>query len=205
VTIGANHNAMVFYDRETGKQIDLNDPSTLVELMDKSITIKTNTKTMDELNQILNLADTATDAERTAAIQAIISNVERLKTDNVTLTGRIDELNAAGKAAKVAEAVDLIDAAVLDGRLNAAGKDTFVKLFDLDFESAKATLEAIPQRLSIAQQIEAGKDSTAVELGDFSKKSWDDIDKEGKLPELKDKFPDLYKQKFAARFGTKGK
>lgn len=205
VTIGANHNAMVFYDRETGQPIDLNNPSELIKLMDKKIDVLPNKKKMEELNQILNLADTATDADRTAAINSIIADRDRLKADNVTLTDRIDELNTAEKAARSAEAIALIDAAVLDGRLNATGKDTFVKLFDLDFDSAKATLEAIPQRSSVTKQIEAGKEHPSVELADFTKKSWEELDKAGTLVQLKDKFPDLYEQKFESRFGCKPK
>lgn len=204
VPIGSNHNAMYFYDRKSGKQVDVKDLSDLIKLMDK-IEITPNIKKMDELNKILNLADTATDAERTAAINAIISNVDRLKADNATLTTRIDELNLADKNKRSAEAITLIDAAVKDGRLDAKGKDTFVKLFDLDFDSAKATLEAIPQRGSVARQIEAGKDVPAVELADFTKKSWDELDKAGKLIQLKDKFPDLYAEKFETRFGCKPK
>ena len=72
VTIGSNHNAMVFYDRETGKQIDLNDPSALIKLMDTTKTSNNpKNEKMDELNQILNLADTATPAEKAAAVRAI--------------------------------------------------------------------------------------------------------------------------------------
>jgi len=78
-------------------------------------------------------------------------------------------------------------------------------LFDLDFDSAKSTLEAIPQRGSVTRQIEAGKETTSVELADFTKKEWDVLDKEGKLVQLKDKFPDLYAEKFEKRFGCKPK
>lgn len=205
VTIGSNHNAMVFYDRATGEQIDLSDPTELIKLMDNKKSVNPKNKKMDELNQILNLADTATDAERTAAIRAIIGNVSRLTTENVTLAGRIDELSANAKAKQKADAIVLIDAAVLDGRLNAIGKDNYVKLFDLDFESAKATLEAIPARGSVIKQIEAGKETPGVELADFANQTWDQIDKAGKLLQLKDKAPDLYAQKFETRFGIKPK
>jgi hypothetical protein len=204
VTIGSNHNAMVFYDRATGDQIDLSDPNELIKLMDNK-SVKRKNRKMDELNQILKLADTATDADRTAAIGAIIANVSRLTTDNVALASRIDELNNSAKAKQKADAIVLIDAAVLDGRLNAIGKDNYVKLFDLDFDSAKATLEAIPARGSVSKQIEAGKETASVELADFANQTWDQIDKAGKLLQLKDKAPDLYAQKFETRFGIKPK
>jgi hypothetical protein len=203
VPIGSNHNAMYFYDRESGKPVDVADLQELIKLMDTKTNVTPNKKKMDGLNKILNLADTATDAEREAAIQSIIADRDRLKSDNVTLADRIDELNIADKNKKSAEAINLIDTAVKDGRLDAKGKDTFVKLFDLDFDSAKATLEAIPTRLTVTERIAAGKETTAVELADLQKQTWDDLDKAGKLLSLKDNFPDLYSQKFEARFGTK--
>jgi hypothetical protein len=205
VPIGSNHNAMYFYDRESGKQVDVKDLNDLIKLMDIKTEVTPNKRKMDELNKILKLADTATDAERTAAINAIISNADRLQAENATLTSRIDELNTAEKSKRSAEAIALIDAAVKDGRLDAKGKGNFIKLFDADFENAKETLEAIPQRGSVTRQIEAGKETTNVELADFTQKSWDELDKSGKLVQLKDKFPDLYAEKFETRFGCKPK
>jgi polyhydroxyalkanoate synthesis regulator phasin len=206
VTIGSNHNALAFYDRKTGDKIDLNDPSALIRLMDNAkINNNPKNKHMDELNQILNLADGATPAQQSAAIRTIISDRDRLKNENTTLTERIDGLNKAAKDAQKAEAVQLIDAAVKDGRLNAAGKDNYIKLFDADFESAKASLAAIPARRSVTGQIQDGNEKNAVELADIQKKDWNTLDKEGKLVLLKDKYPDLYEQKFESRYGCKPK
>lgn len=205
VTIGSNHNALVFYDRSTGKPIDLNDPAALIKLMDTPQTTNPKSKIMDELNQILGLADTATVAERAAAVRAIVSDRDRLKSENVTLTGRIDDLNRSAKEKQKAEAVTLIDAAVKDGRIDAKGKDHFIKLFDEDFDSAKSVLEAIPVRQSVTRQIEGGKQQNDIELADLQKKSWEDLDKAGKLVLLRDKYPDVYEQKFEARFGCKPK
>lgn len=202
VTIGSNHNALAFYDQE-GQLVDLADLSSVIKLFD--VAKNSNKKEMSKLNQILNLADTATDAEREAAIGLILSDRARLKTENETLTGRIDALNLAEKNKRSAEAITLIDAAVLDGRLDAKGKDTFIKLFDADFANAKATLEAIPQRGSVTRQIETGNNGTAVELADMQSKSWEDLDKAGKLVVLKDKFPDLYAEKFKKRFNCEPK
>jgi len=204
VTIGSNHNALAFYDQE-GQLIDLTDSTSLIKLIDSAKKSFTNSNTMNELNQILNLADAATQAEQTAAIRSIIADRDRLKGENVTLTDRIDTLNQAEKEKKSAEAIALIDAAVKDGRLDAKGKETFIKLFDADFESAKSSLGAIPVRRSVVGQIETGKEGTAIELADLQKKSWEELDKAGKLVVLKDKYPDLYEQKFEARFGCKPK
>lgn len=202
VTIGSNHNALAFYDKE-GELLDLTDLQAVITLIDTAPKITTKNKKMEKLNQILNLADSASEAEREAAVGVILSDNARLKNENETFMSRIDELNKADKAKRSAEAVTLTDAAVKDGRLDAKGKDTFIKLFDVDFDSAKASLEAIPQRRPVTDQIEAGKGGTAVELADYEKKTWKELDEAGKLVLLKDKFPDLYATKFEQRFGVK--
>lgn len=200
VTIGGNHNALAFYDKE-GNKIDMTDTSAVIQLVDNH---NSNSK-MKLLTQMLQLSDAATESEVANAMRTIISDRDRLKTENVTLAGRIDELNTAAKAAKAAEAISLIDAAVKDGRINAQAKESFVKMFDTDFDAAKTALENIPARGSVSAQIQQSQETNAVELADLQKKDWSELDKEGRLVTLKDKYPDLYKEKFKARFGTEPK
>ena len=120
VTIGSNHNALVFYDRQTGKPIDLTDGENLIQLFDKPKINKNNE--MKELAKILNLADTASESEVAAATRLMISDRDRLKSENVTLTDRIDELNKAEKDKKKSEAITLVDAAIREGRLDEIGR-----------------------------------------------------------------------------------
>ena len=156
---------------------------------------------MKFLKQILQLADNATEAEVHAAMRTIVSDRDRLKTENVTLSGRIDELNTSAKAKQKAESVELVDAAIKTGRLNASAKESYLKLFDADFATTKTALEAIPARQSVTGRIETGTGDNTTELADLQKKDWNTLDKEGKLVLLKDKYIDLYKEKFKARFG----
>lgn len=195
VTIGSNHNAMAFYDL-TGNILDLTDKNSVIKLFDSN-----KSKKMDpELLRILQLADTASASEVAAQMRLILSDRDRLKAENQTLTGRIDSLNSAAKAAKTAEAVELTDAAIKAGRLNAEARENTLKLFEKDFDATKAMISAIPARMSVVGQIEKNGEGNPTELADFQKKDWDMIDKENKLVILKDKYPDLYKEKFKARF-----
>jgi hypothetical protein len=203
VTIGANHNALAFYDRQTGELIDLTDNYKLIRLLDTNTVIHENKENMKLLTGILNLADTATETEVADAIRVALSDRDRLKTENTDLTARIDALNQAAKDAQKAEAIALVDAAVKDGRVDAKGKEAFIKLFDTDFDSAKATLEAIPARQSVAARIQNAGAADAVEMADLQKMTWEELDRAGKLTLLKDKYTDLYAEKFEARFGTK--
>jgi hypothetical protein len=204
VTIPSNHNALAFYDRETGKLMDNSEVLKLFDAPKEELSISE--KKMDKkIAEILKLADNASDADVTAAVQVLLSDNERLKADNQTLTSSINELNQAAKAKKTAEAVALVDTAIKDGSINAEAKDKYLKLFDLDHEAAKAAIEAIPARKRIADQIHNDGDQNNTELADFQKKSWKELDEAGNLATLKVKYPDLYKEKFKVRYGMEPK
>lgn len=201
VTIGANHNALVMYDRQTGKQIDLTDATSVVRLMD--INIHSNTENMNEnLKGVLKLQDSATEAEVVGAVKTLIANNDRLSEENRVLKEEKAEQERIRMEAQRAEGVALVDAAVKDGRIDAAGRNAYLALFDKDFESAKAVLAAIPYRKSVVSQIDAAKGQQQTELSDLASKTWDELDRAGRLVELKDKAPELYREKFKARFGT---
>lgn len=202
VTIGANHNALVFFDsnyRNEYKIINLSGENDLVRLMDSNKPFNNNKK-MSVLTGVLNLQDSANEAEIVTAVQGIIKNHDRLKNENETLTAAIDKMNKEKKESQKQEAITLTDAAIKDGRYDAKGRDNLLNLFDKDFEGTKSMLAAIPQRASVTGQINSGK-SSGVTLGDWKDKSWDELDKAGKLVELKDTAPDVYKTKFKERFG----
>lgn len=195
VTIGANHNALAFYDKSTQEVIDLTVAGAIVRLMDNSPKILN----MSLLTQKLNLHDTANESEIVSAVQNLMDDNARLKSENKTLTDVIDKANADRDAANKAEAVRLVDAAILTGKLDAKAKDATLAMFDKDFDNAKAMLEAIPERQSIARQINS---TGATNLADLKGKSWDELDKANKLTELKDKAPEIYAEKFKERFGV---
>lgn len=201
VTIGANHNALVMYDRQTGKQIDLTDATSVVRLMD--INIHSNTENMNEnLKGVLKLQDSATEADIVGAVKTLIANNDRLSEENRVLKEEKAEQERIRMEAQRAEGVALVDAAVKDGRIDAAGRNAYLALFDKDFESAKAVLAAIPHRKSVVSQIDAAKGQQQTELADLASKTWDELDRAGRLVELKDKAPELFREKFKARFGT---
>lgn len=201
VTIGSNHNALAFYDRETKERIDLTDKNNLIRLMDNN-NHKKDFK-MSLLTGILKLHDNASEAEMFTVVQGIIANNDRLKLENQTLTEAIDAQKAQRVQEQKQEAISLADAAIKDGRYDATGRDALLALFDKDFDGTKSMLAAIPTRGSVTAQIRAGKQT--VDLGDWKNKSWEELDKAGMLVELKDNHPDVYKEKFKTRFGVEPK
>lgn len=197
VTIGANHNALAFYDKKTQEVIDLTAAGAIVRLMDNSL----KTLNMSLLTQKLNLHDTASEAEIVSAVQNLMDDNARIKSENKTLTDAIDKANADRNAANKAEAVRLVDAAILTGKLDVKAKEATLAMFDKDFESTKAMLDAIPERQSVARQINNDGAGT-IALADIKTKSWDELDKANRLTILKDKAPEIYAEKFKERFGV---
>lgn len=197
VAIGANHNALRLYDEND----NLLTEEQIFKLFDNAGTIavspqqkQNQLKMKKETLTLLDVAEDSTDEQLHDAVQKLVD-------DNKTLKENAAEREKADKEALKAEAVKLVDEAVRDGRLNAAGKETFLKFFDSNFEDAKKALTNIPKRPSVKEEIEKNEEENNTELADLNAKDWDELDKAGKLATLKDKYPDVYREKFVAKFG----
>lgn len=194
VPIGGNNNAFRLYDNDD-TEIDLSDE---IKLSDFIKPYKQEIQMNKELLTVLNLSDNADD---TAVIGAIVA----LKDSNRTLQTKIDGLELADKRAKKTEAATLVAKAVLDGRINddaqKAASTAWLKLFDNDHEETKVLLASLPSREPVVPQIDKSKQGNATELSDLSTKSWDELDRSGKLITLKDKYPDVFAEKYKQEFG----
>ena len=95
------------------------------------------------------------------------------------------------------QAVSLVDAAVKDGRIDASGRDAWLKNLERDFENASVQLASITKRQTVATQVIPEGKSGAITLRDMT---FQDILKADRLKELKqDK--ELYRQKFREAYG----
>lgn len=204
-SIGSNHNALCFYDRESKKRIDLTDTS-VIKLMDfkQSINHKTETE-MSYLTGLLKLSDSASDVAIQEAVQGLIKNRDDLQVENVqlkannqTLQGKVDGFEKAQKEVNQTEAIKLVDAAVKEGRIDAAGKASWLEDFGENFERSKIRLSSIAQRTTLHDKLNTGDQGAkgTIALRDMS---FADILKEDKLKELK-KDKELYREKFYAAY-----
>jgi FtsZ-binding cell division protein ZapB len=204
--IGSNYNAVALYNEddemirlaETGENIPVpelkfnqnNSDMETIKLADgKEMTV----------DQVEKLVEKVTSQEQT---------ITTLTQERDGLKAKAENLENTQKAARNAEAVTLVDAAIKDGRIDNDGKsakDNWLKFFETDHEGAKNALASIPKRKSVVEQIKSSNNDVAIELASFEKKSWDELDKSGKLVTLRDKYPDLYEQKFEEKFGRKPK
>lgn len=188
-TIGANHNALALYDAY-GSKINMDDPTdieTVIQLIDKPI--KKEEKMNKDLLKLLSLSDSATEQE---AVRA----VEKLQMENKELSDQLKAIHDAKAEAQRAEAVELTDAAIREGQLDASARESTLELFAANHEAAKVMLVSLPKRRSIASQLtnsDEGKDG-------ILQMSWDELDKSGKLAELKDKYPEEYQRMYDEKF-----
>ncbi|HBX44472.1 MAG TPA: hypothetical protein DEG28_01065 [Porphyromonadaceae bacterium] len=196
VGIGSNHNAIRLYDENDRLLSD----DEILRLFDKPKQINFERKMKKETLALLSLADTASDIELHDAVRKILDEKKKLEDDKKELSDKLKKIEDDAKAAKKADAVKLTDAAIKAGRLNAKAREATLKQFDNDFEATKTMLEAIPSSVSLKDVL---KETDKTELQKLSDMTWDQLDKGNKLAVLKDKYPDLYKEKFDEQFGQK--
>lgn len=210
VDIGSNNNAIALYnDDDEVITLSDGDPNSNIPKL------KVSTKNREKMD-LITLAD-GTKLESVEDVQKLYDKNAANEQKIVTLTAdrdglktKVDGFEKAEKDAQKAEAVNLVDAAVKDGRIDAkpdengkSAKDNWLKFFESDHEGAKSALASIPKRKSVTTQLENDGEQNDAELADLKKQSWDDLDKGGKLLTLKDKYYDVYELKFEEKFGKK--
>ncbi|NJN27159.1 MAG: hypothetical protein HC819_14865 [Cyclobacteriaceae bacterium] len=172
VSIGANHNAVALYD-EQGKIIS--EPQ-LVQLKDRII--KKPENKMKEIAIALKLADTASEQEVLVKLNELQGANATLAQEKADLEGRVKTLSDAEAARLKAEAAAMVDAAILDGRINADGKAQMLSLFDKDHTAAKSVLENMPKRVRLSGQVE-GKNTQLNGREDWTYMDWAKKDAKG--------------------------
>lgn len=137
----------------------------------------------------LKMAETATEQEVVTAIEALESRANAAEQ-------KLADYEAAKKAARKTQAETLVSAAITEQRIEATMKDTYLGMFEKDFDATARILAAIPKRVTAQQVvgIPTGTDNPLLKM------TWDELDKKGKLAELKAKFPDVYKAKHDEQF-----
>ncbi len=126
---------------------------------------------------------------------AISAAVLKMKKDLETATGDLATEKEKTLKAKKAQAEGLVDLAVKAGKIPADRKEQFVKLALADYDTAKATLEAIPEKQSLGAQIKTVVGGDAVPEGreNWTLLKWMKEDMAG-LNRLKAETPDVYEE-----------
>ncbi|MFD2961358.1 MULTISPECIES: hypothetical protein [Olivibacter] len=202
---GANDEALTLTDAN-GKKIELsaNGGNPLIPKLKTKIE---NTMKIIELknpDSLLSVLCLSADADETA----IVAAVKKIADSNVQLSAKVstltDDLAAKTKelervelAAKNAKIETLVQSAVDARKITADEKAGYVALAAKDYESVESILSK-KQGQPTAQQ---AFNQAATIGGTNTNLSWDDLDKSGKLVELKASNPDQFKALFKQKYG----
>lgn len=203
VDIGSNDNSlsMAFYD-EGGNPLELKegDVELPVRLLQTNNNTNQNETQMKKTFMLFALPDNATDEQLSEKVQELMNQKTKAEADKAEAERKYKELSDKLASEKKAEATSLIDAAIKDGRLSADVKPQWEKFFNTDHDAAKVTLSSIQKRQKVSDEL---SDAEKSEYSKFEKMSWDELDKNQKLALVKEKYWDLYEEKFEAKYGKK--
>lgn len=111
---------------------------------------KTENKEMklEELKKVPCFANCASEDEVLKSAQATADRAEALEKENADLKKETEELKRAAQEQQEQRISDAVEAAVTDGRIPAAQKDTYTNILRADFASGTAALKAMrPKRM----------------------------------------------------------
>lgn len=215
VDIGSNLNAITSLYSIDGKEIKLADLSSL-----GGATIPgTETKDNQNLNSIIMneikiaLPDLAAAGFTAVDAAGLIAQMKELKlkadtalSENVTLKGAnvnlqisIDTLK--GDATKK-EIDGMLDVALKAGKITAPVQTQLASVYAGKPELLKIDLESRGAYTPLAASLAGAGGGTQGEFEELQKMKWDDMHKSNKLPNLKSKFPELYKEKYKEKYGV---
>lgn len=201
-SIPSNHNALALYDNEGNriKESDISSTLQLAAINHNNNTKQTKQMMNEEVRKALNLSDGA-------GIQDVLSGISTLKEANKQLSDEVTALKAekaeAEKQAletKRANFTQLFDKAVKNGAFQESQRESMTMLFDKDPDHTITVLSDLPERKSVSSMIKESADQKKSKTANLSDMSWDELDRTGKLVELRDNYPDVYQAKFNEKF-----
>jgi hypothetical protein len=205
--IGRNHNGLKLYDKE-GNVLELNEKTdTKLLLSDFIVSPKINKKMSKKYLQFLNLSDTATDEMVEVAVEKLHNDKEAAVARAAKAENDLNALQLADKTAKRDAFANEVDAAIragqIDEKADGSVKASFLDLFDKSPEAARTTLGALPKPTAL-KNLELG-DKDSKEFKELEAMDYGAMDKAGKVLLCKDKYPEMFHEKYKAKFGTEYK
>lgn len=136
---------------------------------------------------------------------AIVAKVKSLSNEAAKVDGlqqQVNTLKAENAELKKSATDAFLDQAVSEGRISTEQKDHYRKLMEADATTTRELINSLPKsshQVRIQDVLNGG--GAGGGANDLAKMSWEEIDKAERLGELKDKFPELYRQKYQEAFG----
>ena len=140
---------------------------------------------------------------------AIIAKVKSMSNEAAKAEGlqqQVDTLKAEVASYKQAAVDSFLNQAVSEGRIAKEQLDHYKKLMNIDEKTTRELINSLPKAAAgagrIVDVLKGGAAAAAGAEKDLAQMTWDEIDKAERLGELKEKHPELYKAKFAEKFGN---
>lgn len=197
VDIPANKDAVVLYDSD-GQMVNLSDDGALPTLPTIiSQPVKTEMEEIKLLAVTMGLPSTATLAE----VQGKIAELQGLRNENDLMKAELKAFKDAKATAQKVEIKTLLDAAVTENRITQAQRPVYEKLFDADFDSAKAALDGLPKTVKLSE-FAAGAPAGQAKFS-YNGKTFSQLSKEqpATLETLKANDFETFKQLYKTEFG----
>jgi hypothetical protein len=192
---GSNTDGVILY--KNGKLINLSDGIDNELPLIKSQKTITTTSDVMELNEIklaAGLDTSATEIQLAAQVKAL-----KLKADKAdTLEIQLQAIKAKEKQDQKAKQIELLDAAIAEGRLNATQRESWEKLFEANAEHAQQVLATLPVVGKLSGKIADQPGGQITHDG----KTYKQLHKEGKLMQLKKNDLETFKALYKAEYGT---
>lgn len=135
--------------------------------------------------------------EEKQQMEQLQSQVATLTQERNTLQQERDTARQELQTVRDAEIETLLSAAVSDGRISEAEKPSWKEMLKLTPENAKTALAKLNPRTSLAQMLEQNKGK-----GEFAGKSWQELDRAGRLSAFKAADPEAFKALYRETFGA---
>lgn len=141
--------------------------------------------------EALSLSDSATQTE---AVQAINALVEKANKAELELTQLKD-------AAAEKEVNDILEQGLKDNKLTTELSDKLRVQFKGKPVELKDLVDTMPEYKSIVDGLDVEENKDSLEYKELSDKSFDELDQSNRLIECRNKFPQLFKEKYIGKFG----
>nr|DAU88944.1 MAG TPA: hypothetical protein [Bacteriophage sp.] len=135
----------------------------------------------------LNLSDKSEEPEVLKAIQDLMDKAEKVPGLEKELADKNSQLEELRKEGLKKEVEDLISKGKEDKKLTNEMAEKLSEKYASDPKGLKDLIDTMPAQVSVVETLNNNED-----LGDLKGKTWDELFREGKLQELKEKHPDLY-------------
>lgn len=130
-------------------------------------------------------------------METLQNQVTQLTNERNTLTQERDSARQELQQVRDAEIEALLSGAVKDGRIGEGDKAAWKEMLKLTPENAKSALAKLNTRTSLSQMLEQNKGK-----GEFAGKSWQELDRAGKLSAFKAADPEAFKSLYRETFGA---